>query len=459
MPHMRTHHYFRVSRRHPAGLCPRSLRFVLPRRRLPLRAALVPLLIGLASAALAGCGLHPGGQQIALLRAGQLIALNPDGSNPRTLASGGIVSFAWSPDHQRLVYREATGSAGDLAPTTTVGALEAAGGLVVTSINGGRGVRITPDASDLAWSDAWWNVQGNRLLYRQEFADVEADAAAPVYVLSQDDQPAGIARKPLYGAAGLPAVAPDGSQVAYIDASGTLRVGPPGQTGRQIATGALLTLPTTGRAGRVLWQPGQNRLLYVTSDGANTAIVLRDLQGGGARTIATVPALLDMAFAPDGTAVLLRTPEGFELWQAGPHPGRSFAFAERDAAALAWWSPDGRHLLVRDGAGIRLVDTGSGAVRTLLAYNTGESGTAIPAHARWQPAVGSPWSPDGTRIAFVGMAGATWQGKPLPAPHGATYGLYVADLSGGPPTLIDSGDDRAPGWSTLDPATALLAAS
>jgi hypothetical protein len=257
----------------------------------------------------------------------------------------------------------------------------------------------------------------------------------------------------------LPAVAADGAQVAYIDRDGALWVGPPEQTGKQIATGALLTLPDTGRAGRVLWQPGQNRLLYATSDGANTAVVLRDLQGGAQQTIATVPALLDMAFTPDGAAVLLRTPEGFELWQTGQHPGRRFAFAEGDAAALAWWSPDGRQLLVRDAEGMRMVETDSGASTTLLAYHTGEAGTAIPTQARWQPAVSSPWSSDGARIVFVGMAGATWRGKPLPAPRGATFGLYVASVSGGQPTLIESGDDRAPSWSTLNPATALLAAS
>jgi Tol biopolymer transport system component len=428
-------------------------------RRLPLRATLALLFAAITCAALTGCGVHPGGQQIAFLRTGALIALNPDGSNARTLASGSIVSFAWSPDHQQLVYRMAKGGgAADLVPTATVGVPDAAGSLVVTSINGGRGVGITPDASELAWSDAWWNVNGNRLLYRQEFADVDAGAAAPVYVLSQADQPAGIARKPLYNAIGMPALAADGSQVAAIDAGGTLRLGPPGQTGQAVATGALLTLPNTGREGRVLWQPEQDRLLYTSANGANTDIVLRDPHGG-ARTITTVPALLDMAFTPDGSAVLLRTPDAFELWQAVQQPRQRFTLPEQDDAALAWWSPNGHQLLVRDATGIRVVDVATGAARTLLAYNAGEAGTAIPAQARWHPAVESPWSPDGTSIVFAATDEATWQGKPLPAPRSGAFGLYVAPISGGQPMLIDSGNDRAPSWSTLNPATAVLAAS
>src|SRR5215469_12428069 len=65
------------------------------------------LVVGWVLAALAGCALHPGGQEIAFLRAGQLVAINPDGSDPRMLSSGSVVSFAWSPDHHQLVYRSA----------------------------------------------------------------------------------------------------------------------------------------------------------------------------------------------------------------------------------------------------------------------------------------------------------------------------------------------------------------
>ena len=56
---------------------------------------------------LAGCGItiHPGGDEIAFLRGGNLWGLQPDGSNARALATGGIVSIAWSPDHHQVLYR------------------------------------------------------------------------------------------------------------------------------------------------------------------------------------------------------------------------------------------------------------------------------------------------------------------------------------------------------------------
>jgi hypothetical protein len=75
----------------------------------------------------------------------------------------------------------------------------------------------------------------------------------------------------------------------------------------------------------------------------------------------------------------------------------------------------------------------------------------------WRPAAGSPWSPGGDRFVFAGVSRETWQGKVLPTPHGGATGLYVADpSSNAAPKLIDSGEDRAPTWSYLDPSTVFL---
>jgi hypothetical protein len=95
-------------------------------------------------------------------------------------------------------------------------------------------------------------------------------------------------------------------------------------------------------------------------------------------------------------------------------------------------------------------------VRTLVTF-PGAAPTNIAGVTSWRPAAGSPWNASGDRFVFVGGAQALWQGKPLPAPHGGATGLYVVDPSGGAmPTLIDSGVDRAPQWSYLDPSTAFL---
>ncbi len=406
--------------------------------------------------------MRPGGQELAFLRGGRLIAINGDGSNARTVASGSIVSFAWSPDHHQLVYRIATGA--DLTrfpPTTALGAPDAPGSLNVIGINGGQPTPITPEAPDLAWSDAWWNVKGNRLVYREEFATSDP-AAALAYIVSQADQPAGIARKTLPDDVSLPALSADGTQVAGIDATGAVRVATPGQAGAVVATGALTVLPVTGRPGRVLWQPGHNALLYAVASGGRTTLVLRDLRGG-ARVVVSVPALLDAAFSPDGTRLLVRTPDQFQLYDLPSVAPPRFTVAEGDAAALAWWSPDGKLLLVWDTPGWRLVDMATGVARTVIQANSGASGTALPAQARWHPAAGSPWSPDGTQFAFIGTSGMTWLGRALPMPRNSPTGLYVGQVragrASGQPSLRDSGDDRAPSWSYADPSTTLLLAS
>src|SRR5690242_12083750 len=77
------------------------------------RATLV--LIGLLPVwLLSGCALHPGADEVAFLRGGRLWLVNPDGTGLVRASGGGVVSFAWSPDHHQLVFR--TASAGAIVP-------------------------------------------------------------------------------------------------------------------------------------------------------------------------------------------------------------------------------------------------------------------------------------------------------------------------------------------------------
>ena len=79
-------------------------------------------------------------------------------------------------------------------PLNLLGAPDAPGDLSVGSVSGGSVVQITPNLAGLARSDAWWNTDGNRLLYRESLAGVGLVGAT--YVVSQADQPVGIARTP-----------------------------------------------------------------------------------------------------------------------------------------------------------------------------------------------------------------------------------------------------------------------
>jgi hypothetical protein len=415
----------------------------------------------LAVLGLAACAVHAGDDEIAYLRDGKLWIVNPDGSGAMAIAAGNVVGFAWSPDHHQMVFRYGAGTQPSRSETS---APDAVGQLGVIGVDGGAVVTITQMLGGLARSDAWWDASGNRLLYREGFVLAPGqEPAAVTYVLSQADQPAGIARRPLPGGGGIPAMAPNGSQVALVDSAGNVRLGAPDASGRVLTAGALLRLPGGDRPARLLWQPGHQGLLYATAGGGGTSgvtLVLTDF-AGYTRPVGAAAALLDYAFAPSGSLLLEQTPAAFEVWQVGGQAERSAAFSwpEDDPTALAWWSPDSRYVLVRDRAGLWLADVRAHQTRQLMASAEEEAGSAAP--ASWHPLTGSPWSADSRRIVFADPGTGSWQGHALPTPRGGTGGLYVADVAAGgaAPRLIDSGHASWPSWSYLDPSASFLVAS
>jgi hypothetical protein len=402
---------------------------------------------------LAGCGLQNGSETIAFLRGKTLWAINPDGSGLRQLAQGNIVSVSWSPDHYQYVMRT-TQTYAPPKPMSLLGAPDAPGDLAVGSVSGGSTVQITPNLAGLSRSDAWWNADGNRLLYRESFAGTGLTGAT--YVVSQADQPVGIARKPVDENAGLPVLSPDGSHLASLDSKGNVYLGAPGTTGGVIATGALLTMPNSNRPARLLWQPQHDALLYLASGAQSKAAIELLPLGGKPRSLGEVSGLLDLSFSPDGSRLLLRTTQGFAVWNIA-QPGKAvFSWTEADPAALPWWSPAGGRILVQDASGWQLVDIARHNISPLIRF-PGATATDTAKAGSWHPAAGSPWDATGNRFVFVGTSSTLWQGKSLTAPHAGTTGLYVADLaSGHMPTLIDSGADSMPTWSYLDPSTAFL---
>ncbi|MFI5273517.1 MAG: hypothetical protein ACHQ4H_10845 [Ktedonobacterales bacterium] len=399
---------------------------------------------------LAGCAVHTGGDSIAYLDGGRLWVANGDGSQPRLIASA-VAGYAWSPDHHELVYRAAA-QVTAVPPGSTLGVPDLPGSINVASINGGVPVQVSPNDGKLL-SDAWWDAGGNRLVYRESgLTGLQLD-----YVVSQADQLLGIARKVLLGDGSIPAITPDGKLVAVLDALGNLRIGAPGAVGGVIASGATATLPGTGRPAHLLWRPGASEILYPTVvAGGGVALMLTGLHGKS-RPIASVPLLLDAAFSPDGADLLLRTPTEFELWTVGASTP-AFTWPESDPRALPWWSPDGHFILVHDAAGWQLADVAHHTMRSLLLHTTAAPPSGPPPVAvDWRPAAGSPWSGDGTHAVFVGTAGDSWLGTPLPA--GGEGGLYVSNFAHGTfgvATRITSGAHAAPSWSYLDPSTTYL---
>jgi len=426
-------------------------------RQIIRRYAPIMLLLGCIVPLVASCGLHSGAGVLAFLRSGALWTIQSDGSSPTMIAAADIAGFAWSPDHHQFVLRYGA-NAPPKPPQSTLGAPDSPSNLGIVSVNGGTVLQITPQDNGVLRSDAWWDPNGNRLLYREQ---LNGSGQPPTYFISQADQPIGIARKLVFAAATLPAIAPDGQRVAIIDATGNLRLGPPGAIGQRIATGALAALPTTNRPARILWQPHTDALLFDAASPLGVSLILNDMHGGS-RALATVPALLDAAFSPDGSRLLIRTPTDFQLYTTTASDSPLFSWPETDLTALPWWSPDGRSVLVQDSTGWQQVDVIHHTVRQLLTYSQRGAPTNPGANPDWRPAATSPFSPDGSQIVFAAPASSTWLGDQLPYPHNSSTGLYIASIQSGSPgraTLIDSGADYAPGWSYFDPSTAFLVAS
>lgn len=414
------------------------------------------LLFGVMLVGISSCGIHSGGGEIAFLRDGALWTIQPDGSNSVYIAGNKVVGFAWSPNHHELVYRSGASAylaAQGRSPASALGAPDAPSVISVASINGGAAIQISPDLDATLRGDAWWDPSGHRLLYA-EYAGVAG--SQPSYIQSQADQPAGIARKLVANAVTLPAISPDGKQIAVIDAQGNVRLGSAESQTRVVATGALITLPQVARPARVLWQPRHNALLYATASPGGVSLRLSDLTAGHTTLIGTTAEALDYAFSPDGARLLVRTPDALEVWNVTQPGPPEHMWSESDDFALAWWSPDGSAVLVQDHSGWWLGDTKSWTFDRLLTESP--TSDAPPTNvASWHPAADSPWSADGTRMVFSSGAGM-WRGQSLTPPRTGAFGLYVAEPRNttSQPRLLDSGLDSAASWSYADPSTTFL---
>lgn len=427
--------------------------------RMGSRSAALLTLLCLVLALISGCAAHTGGDTIAYLRDGVLWTIQPDGSNRLNVAGNSVVGFAWSPNHHELVYR--AGASAMLAAQgrqqpSTLGAPDAPSLIVVASINGGAAIQVSPDQDASLRSDAWWDPSGHRLLYAE---DLGSPAAAPEYIVSQADQPAGIARKHVANSATIPVLSPDGYTVAVVDSSGAVRLGKPEVESGVLATGALATLPQSGRPARILWQPKRQAVLYARAASSGVSLVLRDIGGSRETVVGTSAVILDYAFSPDGSRLLVQTPTALEEWNV-TQPGPPIAtWPESDPYALAWWAHDDQFILVQDATGIALADARSGAETSLVTYAQPAAAAQTASAVSWRPAAGSPWSSDGSQFVFVSGPG-TWRGASLAASQAGSTGLYVANptSSSSPPRLVDSGPDSMPSWSYADPSTTFLVA-
>lgn len=437
------------------------------------------LLFSLLCISLAACTPgHVGGNEIAFVRDGHLWTIDPNGANIFEVVSDNapVIGYAWSPDHQIFAFREldsryARTPAGKNLQSNPLTGLpgDLPASLNTTSIDGGMPIPIIDSSSTIQYSNAWWNSNGNRLLYRGESTHGNdlLPLAASWYV-SQDDQPNGIARKALPSTYSIPSFNSDSSMAIGNSQQGMFTTTLAGTNLHQITQGALPGHPLPASLERILWQPAHPHplLLYAitttlpppspASNPVTPAVQLVLNNGsGGISSIATCYCT-QFAWSPDGNSVLYSTGATYSVYNIATHSVFSFS---GENGSVPYWSPDSR-MVVLDGLHtLSLITIASQTQRNLLSDTiTDDIGATIPdANALVQPVSNSLWAADSQHFLILTRGRLFWQGKKLTSGDGIyTVALDNRGQIHDAPSVVDTGHDSQPGWSYENPNTSFL---
>lgn len=433
----------------------------------------LPVLALLCMLALAACTSGDlGSEEIAFVRSGNIWTINPNGANAfqAVTQSTPVVGYGLSPNHQMFVFRTldsafaktAAGRQLALHPLTGL-AGDAPGALYTIGIDGGSPIPIIISGSNLSQSNAWWSPNSNRLLYR-EGADPASSPSLAAWWVAQDDQPMGIARKPLPASFSIPSINADSSLAIGNSLLGVFTTTLAGTDLTFLQHDTLAGHPLPANLERVLWQPAHANpaILYavmqptqISGQGVFT-LVLR-AHNGTTRLLAHCDCR-QFAWSPDGNHVLYSTDKGYTILNI--QNGTSFQFTA-EHGAVPYWSPDGKALLLDGLHTLTLVHVATQQVQVLLSDGNAPvmSDGPLPGNtAVLQPVENSLWNVDSRRFVLVTRGRTQWQGQSLPSGNG----LYMVTLNSqgkpqGPPALVDRNEhDTQPGWSYADPNTSFL---
>jgi len=453
---------------------PAGERYTLPMRRTRTLAVLLLLLALLSIGTLAACAPgNLGSEEIAFLRDGNLWTISPNGSNPFEVEDQNtpILGYALSPNHEMFVFREldsafAKTTAGKLLAINPITGLagDVPSTLNTVGIDGGSPIPIIPSSPTLAHSDAWWTPDSTYVLYREATYPTLPPPDLVTWVVSQNDQPAGIARKFLPNSSSIPSVSPSSRMAIGNSYRGIFTTTITGTNQTFLVHGALTGHPLPASLERILWQPAhqQPALLYAllanTQPGKQVAFNLILRAANGQTRVLAECACRQFAWSPDGNHILYSTDQGYTILNIQNNTQVHF---QAEHEAIPYWSPDSRSLLLDGLHTLTLVHVVNGQTQIILSDGHAPlmADGPLPGFAALlQPLGNSPWNADSQRFVLVTRGRTLWQGQQLHSGNGLyLVTLNKQDAPQGTPTLVDgNGHDTQPGWSYENPNTSFL---
>lgn len=429
------------------------------------------ILLMLLSPILSACASgQPGGNEIAFLRNGHLWTIHPDGTHAFAIVNDTlpVLSYSWSPSHHLLVYRQldatfaktAAGKHIESNPLTMEpGDLPSSVNTI--GINGGTPMPTMFSSATISYSSPFWNANGHHLIYRQETLPAHSPDAA-LWLVSQDDQPGGIATKTLPRSYTIPSVAAGTNTVVGNYTQGVFTTTLAGTNQHTIMQGNLPGHPLPATLERLLWQPAHSQpaLLYAitsASSSANTVQLRLRYASGQTMTLATCQCV-QFAWSPDGNAVLYSSGTNYTIIDL---IHKTSVHLSGEANSIPYWSPNSHFLLLDGLHTLSLISATTGQKQILLSDTTdssqAEAVTLPGVDALLHPIPNTIWATDSTHFLFLTRGRTLWQKRSL----SSKSGLYVVTITNkgqiqGQPVLVDSGNDSQAGWGYENANTSFL---
>ncbi len=222
----------------------------------------------------------PTGQLIYSTSAGDQVAtaLNPDGTDQRTVLPSGVRNVRYTPDGGNVMFGQAISTPNDDVWTETTN------GYGLADITADNTQQDTPIA---------WSSDGSKIAYKTT-RTIEGVNTIGLYVMNADGSDVRLIRKQSEGKVDAASFSPDGSQIV-ISGSGTSSGAGLVAVYHSDGTGLITTL---GGGFNPKWSPDGTRIAFAQSLGGGMRVV--DPDGSNLISI-TANQTLDVAWAPDSS--------------------------------------------------------------------------------------------------------------------------------------------------------------